>query len=60
MIAFLLATLAVVAGTTLLLPALATIPAVRDRIDFLEKRHINANATFYTEQTALDFEGQVR
>lgn len=53
MIKFLFATAFIGFVAFVLLPWLATLPAVQARIEFHEQRNIDAGATFYTDQPFL-------
>lgn len=40
------------------LPSLSRVPFVKHRVDSLKHYRVNGNATFYTDQTAMDTFGQ--
>lgn len=49
-----MAAVLVVLTLFVVLPALAEIPAVKQRIDFNNQRQIDGGATFYTDQPFLE------
>jgi hypothetical protein len=51
---FCVAIFVVAAMIGVVLPALSRLPTVKQRVDSLKQFHINGNATFYTDQTALE------